>query len=253
MTDRPPLRVIYRASDSTNQKQRPPYFNKLACLRNFLAALSPIRPASMLMIYDGTMSHRWRRILPEYASVRNVDHLGSSQSFVFALDSALLYPSEDIVYFVEDDYLHVPGSLDKLIECFETINPDYATLYDHPVRYSAFPGVDRDLPIPNARVMTTSSHHWQPVESTCMTFGARVRTLHEDKQVLLTHAVGFQHPRDRELFRHLQGLGKYRDMNPRRRLLGPIPSLATHCEIPWLAPTIDWAPYAGLVQPEQYG
>jgi hypothetical protein len=73
-----------------------------------------------------------------------------------------------------------------------------------------------------------------------MTFAASVRTLKEDRPVFDKHVKTRRVPNDRELFRHLQALGQHADRQPARTLLGAIPSLATHCELPWIAPVVDW-------------
>ena len=49
---------------------------------------------------------------------------------------------DTILYFVEDDYLHLPGWLDVLLEGFSIPEADYVTLYDHKDKYF-FPNVQR--------------------------------------------------------------------------------------------------------------
>ena len=45
------------------------------------------------------------------------------------------FDDNDIVYFLEDDYIHREGWIDVLSEGFEYIGADYYTLYDHPDKY----------------------------------------------------------------------------------------------------------------------
>ena len=42
---------------------------------------------------------------------------------------------EDLIFFVEDDYIHCRGAKDILVEAFRDLNAPYATLYDHPDKY----------------------------------------------------------------------------------------------------------------------
>ena len=44
------------------------------------------------------------------------------------------YNDDDIIYFLEDDYLHQNGWINILLEGFEYIGADYYTLYDHPAK-----------------------------------------------------------------------------------------------------------------------
>jgi hypothetical protein len=162
-----------------------------------------------------------------------------------AFELATHLPGDDLVYFVEDDYLHLPLALVKLSDAAAQLSADYVTLYDHPVRYFPRESELADLPLPSPRVFVTRSHHWQTVESTCMTFATRAHLLRADAAIFELHVGCFRVPQDRELFRHLQGLHAQWSNSPHRVLVGPIPSLATHCEEPWVAPVIDWGTVLG--------
>ena len=48
-----------------------------------------------------------------------------------------------------------------MLEAVRLADPEDATLYDHPVRYGTFPGVEADCAIPGYKVVTSPSHHWQ--------------------------------------------------------------------------------------------
>ena len=149
--------------------------------------------------------------------------------------------SNDLVYFVEDDYIHKPDSIEKLLECSNEIKEaDYITLLDHPVRYARDYHFGLDVPHRITTIFLSTSHHWRSQESTCMTFAAKVRTLREDKPIFEKYVKQRDVPEDRELFKRLQGLAGYEEDSPFRLLIGPIPSLCTHCHIPWMAPIVDW-------------
>jgi hypothetical protein len=233
------LRIIYRTCSTENSKKRPQFYSKRACLLSLLGALTRTCH-TLLTVYDGPHDPTLRPLLDKHGPIISLDGGGNTHSFRVALQTAISYSDEDIVYFVEDDYLHLPDAVNKLLECCSCLDVDYVTLYDHPVRYRKYPGIEPDLPLADHIVYVTPTHHWQTIESTCMTFGAQVRTIKEDLNVFEQHLAGPIAPADRELFRHLQGLGIYATSVKCRSLLGPIPSLATHCEEPWLAPVIDW-------------
>ena len=228
--------VLYRICATENSKCRPTFFSKGLCIRSALRALAEIDNYTLSILSDGAISEEIHEVASRNDRVIEKANLGNSGSFLMALDLANSYSRETIIYFLEDDYLHQIDAFYKLRECFRKLNPDYLTLYDHPARYQLIDGTEPDLEIIPTKILFSGSHHWRSVESTCMTFAARVLTLQEDRRVFESHLSG-PVPRDRALFRDLQGLTGSRF---RRTLIGPVPSLATHCEVPWLAPVIPW-------------
>lgn len=234
------LRVIYRTCGIENHKPRPPYYSKINCLKNFIFSHRRVRGAEFCLLFDGEPSKEVKTLVEPIGRVEVLNRIGNAASFLFAIAGAQKFDAHELVYFVEDDYLHVPEALVKLMECVQCAQADYFTLYDHPVRYFPDSNPNADWHSESNRILITKSHHWRTVESTCMTFAARAGTLVQDSAIFLQHMKPGRSPEDRELFRHLQGLGKYRSDSPMRVLIGPVPSLATHCEEPWLAPVIDW-------------
>jgi hypothetical protein len=151
-------------------------------------------------------------------------------TFNLALDKALKCGDDDIIYFIENDYLHLPNAPKILKEGFDT-GASYVALYDHPDKYidGANPLVEDGGEV--TRVMLTNSCHWKLTNSTTMTFAAKVKTLKEDEAVLRAHTNG-SYPRDYDMFISLRDLG--------RGLVTPIPGYSTHGETAWLSPLIDW-------------
>lgn len=239
------IRILYRTCAHENNKARPEFYSKQLCLQSLYRALDRFPNATLHIINDGAFAQE--HILNVVTSTRDIHYLpevGNSASFEHAVRIASSFSAEDLIYFVEDDYLHVPDALAKLAECYQCVPADYITLYDHPVRYFPDTSPHADWPLRVAAIYQTASHNWRTVESTCMTFAARTKTILEDGPIILKYVSGRTHPADRELFRHLQGLGPYRGASPNRLLVGPVPSLASHCELPWLAPAIDWETFA---------
>jgi hypothetical protein len=234
------LHVFYRACSTENDKARPVFYSKLRCLANFLAAFERVAEATFCLVYDGNVGEDFRSRVEPIGSIERLPNVGNSASFWYAFNLALNLPDKDLVYFVEDDYLHRRDALQKLVECVQCIDADYITLYDHPARYMSDCPQGADLPLRENAVYVSRSHHWRTVESSCMTFASRAGVIREDIKLFETHIKQTGVPADRALFRHLQGLGSYRNGSPRRKLIGPIPSLATHCQEPWLAPVVNW-------------
>lgn len=242
------LRIIYRLCGGNNGKVRPEWYSKQRCLTSMSLARERLATSDLLLLVDGDVPEVSMGAVPD-SRITIAQRSGNSESFLEALAIAAAWPEDDVVYFVEDDYLHVPESLVKLEEAFEDTACDYVTLYDHPDRYRSPSSPDADLPLRENGVHVSRSHHWRTVESTCMTFAARSRCIVEDLGIFLTHVLPCQMPYDRSLFRHLQGLGQYETSGHGRRLLGAIPSLATHCERAFLAPCVDWAAVAASSVP----
>ncbi len=234
------LHIFYRAFPDERMEVRPPFFSKKACLRNFIRAFHHTSDASFCMIFDGHPDDDFCRLVDPIGTIEVLPCVGNSKSLWHAITKAMCVPEDDPVYFAEDDYLHCPDALAQLLECFQDVSCDYITLYDHPVRYMNDYSLGSDWPLNENGIYISRSRHWRTVESTCMTFGTKARTLKEDISIFEQYVHRTQKPADRELFRHLQGLGSYKRDSPMRKLVGPIPSLATHCHLPWLAPLVNW-------------
>lgn len=238
------LHILYRFCNQENSKKRPQFFSKKLCLENFIIAFNYVKNESTFhLICDGEIEQEIVSLTADIATIEQLPSVGNSASFLVALEKSLSFSEQDLIYFVEDDYLHCPDSLVKLLDCQESIECDYITLYDHPVRYMPDYELGRDWAVNNETIYLSKSHHWREVESTCMTFASTSQILKADFSVFEQNILGRKVPNDRELFRQLQHLGSYQNaVLPElpRKLVGPIPSLATHCEEPWLAPVISW-------------
>lgn len=154
--------------------------------------------------------------------------LGNSASFRYALGLALEKKDDEIIYFVEDDYLHRPNSDLIIQEGLEIA--DYVTLYDHADKYMEYYTRNSWGGEPT-KVLLTKSTHWKQVSSTCMTFAAKVKTLREDCDIIYNHLRGAV-PEDWAMFIALGVKG--------RKLINPIPGYATHCITEYQSPLINW-------------
>jgi hypothetical protein len=129
----------------------------------------------------------------------------------------------DLVYFLENDYLHAPGWVEKVIDLFSTFSGlSYVSLYDHNDKY--FLPMYENLV---SKIITTKTHHWRTTPSTCGSFIISKQILDEDFDILST-MVG-----DHNKFLWL-------NQNRERSVITPIPGLSTHCMVGLMSPTIDW-------------
>lgn len=233
------IRVIYRLSDGGYAKEKPDYITNENCLSNFIAtqAFFSDLQFEMHIICDNVSDETFVMVNNVAGWVSTIERtsLGSgAQSFNHALDIALTYDDGDIVYFVEDDYLHRPRWATLLVDALVTVEADYVSLYDHPDKYMSpanggNPFVEDGGEV--TRVVCGNFSHYKLTNSTTMTFAAMAYTLKEDEAILRTFTSG-TYPRDFDMFLKLREKG--------RSLVTPIPGHATHGETRWLTPFVQW-------------
>lgn len=224
------MRIIYRISDSGYNKVKPSYINNENCLKNFVNVFGN----QNLHIIADNCSDNTLKMITKYVhpfSIETVFIGHGAGTFNLALSKALEWDDETIVYFVENDYLHKPGSDKVLVEGLQ-IGYNYVSLYDHPDKYinGANPFIEDGGEV--TRVMLSKSCHWKITNSTTMTFAAQVKTLREDESILREYTSG-TYPRDFEMFLALR--------EKQHGLITPIPGYSTHGETAWLSPLTDWS------------
>jgi hypothetical protein len=226
------MKIIYRISDAGYNKVKPKYINNRNCLWN---AVNVFKDADWSIIADNT-SEKTNNMLFQYIDNLDViEHVSvghGAGTFNLALDKALTFDDDEIVYFLENDYLHKPGSQKVIEEGLNEIGADFVSLYDHPDKYidGANPYVQGGGEM--TRVMLSTSSHWKVTNSTTMTFASKVKTLRKVENVLREHTQG-SYPRDFDMFVSLYNSAHY--------LVTPIPGYSTHGETAWLTPLINWS------------
>lgn len=235
--------ILYRISDTGYKKDKPDYINNRNCFRNALKTF----PNAVWIIIADNCGERTINMLVNTLNECNITNYKINQvrvgngaaSFNLALDYVLQLTDNDtrtvlnpmeIIYFLENDYLHLPGSESKLIDMFDNLEPDFATLYCCPDKFitpqeGGNPNVEWDGGY-LTKVYFCSNQWWCMADSTTMTFAARLRTIVKHEDILRKHTNG-NHPWDYQMFMEL------RDNDA--SLLMPIPSLSTHGETAWLA------------------
>lgn len=224
--------IIYRISDSGYNKVKPLYINNSNCLKNAVRNFGS-KENTWIIIADNVSEKTLdgiHSIVPQNTNVKQVSVGHGAGTFNIALDIALTYNDSEIIYFLENDYLHRDNSEAVLIEGIST-GSDYVSLYDHPDKYidGANPYVESGGEV--TRVIMSNSSHWKLTNSTTMTFASKVETLREDETILREY-TSQSYPRDFEMFLKLRDKG--------RTLITPIPGYSTHGESNWLSPLINW-------------
>lgn len=144
-------------------------------------------------------------------------------SYIYSQDLDL----EDIIYLVEDDYIHRPN-WGEIIEEGIGIS-SYVTLYDHADKYT---NMYSNL---KSKILVTKSVHWRTVPSTTNTYACKVRTLLEDFPIHLNHCQFDLPDNDHRKFLELG--------SNNRTVVSCIPGYSTHVHQPWMAPCVDWESY----------
>jgi hypothetical protein len=220
------MHLFYRISDKSYPKVKLPGSNKKVCLQNFCSAfqsiifteesLNGIACPPMLIVSDNVELRETKKLIQETGIPSLDTKLGNAGALLFCIEEALKLPDEEIVYFVEDDYLHLGNAYQVLKEGISVA--DYVTLYDHPDKYTHFYDFGEV-----SKVVKTQSTHWRYTGSTCMTFGVKVKELREDADVWREHLKDQAHPDDFKIFNILVSAG--------RKLGVSIPGVAVHTDL----------------------
>ena len=236
------LFVVYRSTGPDRFPRRPPYFDKLLCLRSFLLSFRRVGGEKrILFLNDGPVPDERVALMRRWGSVIDLPGLGNGPSFRRAVESALAMPDGTVAYLAEDDYLYVEPALERVTGVFAAVPAaDYVTPYDHLDRYTR----SDDAGGGRSHVIVAAGQHWRTVDSTTMTFGARVERLRNDNWVVRLATTPRKRPKDHLMWRLIQGQKHFFWKFPKRLLLGPIPSLASHMDTKALAPVVDWTSVA---------
>ncbi len=121
----------------------------------------------------------------------------------------------DILYFVEDDYIHSPNAITEMILSYEkfytVFNDDLVLLpADYPYLYT------KDE---NTRIYLGEKHHWRLVYESLVTFMTSKQLIEKNFNLLETMGIEWIDPWEKPLHQIYK-------TNP---CLSPIPSLAFHC------------------------
>ena len=225
------MNVYYRFSEEIpGSKPRPEGFCKRRCLENFLECF----PTSNInLIADGVSEETLRWLSSKVSRVERTEFKSGGKVFCHVLRRIMKeLRADDLVYLVEDDYIHLPGSEDVLEEGIGIA--DYVSLYECPDKYidhltlSQFDGTRSEIVGGGeiGRILQTvpSFMHWKETSSTTLTFATKAGNLTRDYVTMFKWS--FQSG-DFNMFQdliHKNG----------RRLISSIPGLATHCHLPWI-------------------
>jgi hypothetical protein len=221
----------YSKLQELSDRTRPKWFNKIKVFENFKKTIDP-KLANYTIVYDEFYGSIGKTFLAKEENVKIIKCGSETDSFLSTLNiiQSRNFDDDTIIYFLEDDYLHLPGWCDILLQGF-TLNPAYVTLYDFDffLNDSSF-----------YKLFTTKSTHWRAVPATTNTFACKYKTLLEDYEIHKESSVngikkkdGFHFSKDYDKFWKLsQNYNKY--------IISPMPGYSTHCDANHLSPFINW-------------
>lgn len=223
------IRVLARHCNNRNTpKNRPVWFDYERTFCNLMQTMD--EDCSLTVLFDGDPTQHFVSRYP--VNVVRFDGGSDAASFAkvmnYCKQQREVWHVSDIVYLLEDDYVHRPGWPDVMREGFHCGLGDMLSLYDHTDRYTS---------PETCRIACTARCHWRTAPSTTNTFALRFQTLLEDLDVHSSFAasgVAMGHHSDHEKHVYLQ-------QNRQRVLITSVPGFSAHCETGYLSPTIDWS------------
>ena len=138
--------------------------------------------------------------------------------------------SNDLIYFVEDDYIHKKESLSEMILTYEKISSQInRELFLCPVDY---PYLYKKAEYTN--ILIGGKHHWRTVNESLLTFMTSKKLINKYWNELMLMCENEHSPFETPLHKIYE----------KEICLSPLPSLAMHCtnvnSIFGLSPNIDW-------------
>ena len=220
------IHIFYRHYNvsGTDNRSRPKWFDFEKCFVNLLNTIQN-KNVELHVVFDGDINSNFIGKYQDKFTTHLIKAGNDQLSFFQTWEIAKSIPMEqtDLVYFIENDYLHLQGWDKKVTELFETYKLlHYVSLYDHNDKY--FLPMYEDLV---SKIFTTETYHWRTTPSTCGSFIITKQLFDLDYDIH-TSIVG-----DHNKF--LQ-LAEERS----RMVITPIPGLSTHCMEGLMSPTIKW-------------
>ena len=224
------IHIFYRHFniETTDNKGRPNWFNFQKCFLNLLTTIEGKDNVQLHVVMDGFSKNNFINKYKDKFILHEIKAGNDQSSFFQTWEIAKNTPMEsnDLVYFLENDYLHTNDWVNKITELFLTYKLlHYVSLYDHNDKY--FLPIYEDLV---SKIFVTENHHWRTTPSTCGSF-IITRELLELDYDINTSVIG-----DHNKFLQLA-----EERN--RMVITPIPGLATHCMEGLMSPTINWEEY----------
>lgn len=242
------LKIFYMHYNTTNAlpKDRPVWFSFENCLKSLLSSISNldlIIPIKLYLVFDGSVESFKNDFSSKYFNHNEViyadgvhkevrfikagDGSEASRQLLDLIFSDFEHDNNDLIYICENDYLHVPGWVEKVLSVIQAKIPfDYLSLYDHADKYQFTESYNGKYDTLKSKLYYCNGTYWRTTPSTCFSFISRARVLRADK-------FFFKKLKDRLIQPFLK-------LTRGRILISALPGLSTHCMSRYLSPGIAW-------------
>lgn len=209
-------------------KGRPLWFDYENCFKNLLKSIEN-KNVDLYVVMDGKIESNWISKYKDYYKSYEITggDITNVTRGVYGFIESLNLPDDELVYVLENDYLHTNGWVDKVVDLYKNFQGlTYISLYDHNDKY--FLPMYEDLV---SKIFATDTHHWRTTPSTCGSYITTSKIFKEDynDHIGVTVPVGDHHK------------WLFLSENKGRFVLTPVPGLSTHCMEGLLSPTVDWS------------
>ena len=135
----------------------------------------------------------------------------------------------DLIYFVEDDYIHKTESLSEMVFAYEKFssifqNEIFILSTDYPYLYKK---------MNNSNILIGENTHWRTVKESLLTFMTSKKMIEKHFEKLIDMATNESNPFEKNLHKIYE----------KERCFSPIPSLSIHCtninSVFGLSPNVD--------------
>jgi uncharacterized protein (DUF927 family) len=221
------IHILYRHYnvEGAGNKSRPSWFDYEKCFVNLLNTIEG-KNVNLHVIMDGDSTGNFIENYKDKYTLHSINVRGDYNSYLetYKYIKTLNIDDNDLIYFLENDYLHTDNWVEEIVTLFQTYPQglNYVSLYDHNDKYF-LPMYDNLV----SKIFTTETRHWRTTPSTCGSYIIPKNIFIEDEDI---NTGG---PGDHDKFLHLNS-------TKNRFVLTPIPGLSTHCMEGLLSPTIDW-------------
>ena len=228
------LNIFYRLcekEEGTHCDGRPEWFSKMNCLNSFLLACEYGSKSinKLIFIHDGPKGKLYNYLQncptlnnPNIVKIEEGNYYGSLlRTYELANDC-----DDGDFYFVEDDYLHLPDSIEKIDMCIRELG--LISPYDHLACYDPEKYIGQPRHMHENKEVELNNHTWKINEFACHTYAISQELFNSKKDTIQSEHCTRS---DINLFRTMYSQGY--------PLWVPIPALATQVDT-YMSPGVDW-------------
>ena len=164
------IHIFYRhyntEKNNKHNKVRPEWFSYEKCFINLLNSIKN-HNVDLHVVFDGDYEDNFIKKYYTYFTLHEINEGTDIGSFfkTFEIIKKQNIPDYDLIYLLENDYLHTDDWIQKINEITINNEYNYISLYDHLDKY-----IFDDYNDLKSKIYVTNSHHWRTTPSTCGSF-----------------------------------------------------------------------------------